>query len=78
MAAVAQGEFAELVDDVVADAEVCGGLAGGAGLGPGEVGLFGGEPAGMSAVSARGVVGDAECVEQVLQFGEGDRVGSCG
>jgi hypothetical protein len=37
-AAVAQGEFAELVDGVVADAEVCGGLVGGLGFGAGVVG----------------------------------------
>jgi hypothetical protein len=36
-AAVAQGELAELVDDVVADAEVLGGL-GWRGFGPGQVG----------------------------------------
>ena len=40
-AAVSEGEFAELVDGVVADAEVCVGLAGGVGFGSGVVGLFG-------------------------------------
>ena len=38
-AAVAEGEFAELVDDIVADAEVFGGGVGWAGFGPGLVGL---------------------------------------
>jgi hypothetical protein len=38
-AAVAQGEFAELVDGVVADAEVLGGVVGGGGFGAGLVGL---------------------------------------
>ena len=38
-AAVAQGEFAELVDGVVADAEVAGGVVGRAGCGSGLVGL---------------------------------------
>lgn len=37
---MAQGEFAELVDGVVADVEVCVGLAVGVGFGSGEVGLF--------------------------------------
>lgn len=69
-AGVAQGEFAEWVDGVVADAELRVGLAGGGGFGSGQVGLFGGEPAGVRAVSACGVVDDAETVEQVLQFGQ--------
>ncbi|MGA7133888.1 MAG: hypothetical protein WBZ15_16365, partial [Mycobacterium sp.] len=38
-AAVAEGEFAELVDDMVADAEVFGGGVGWAGFGPALVGL---------------------------------------
>ena len=38
-AAVAQGEFAELVDGVVADAEVLGGVVVGCGFGAGLVGL---------------------------------------
>ena len=41
-AAVAQGEFAELVDGVVADAKVRAGLAGGVCFGSGEVGRGGG------------------------------------
>lgn len=65
-AAVAQGEFAELVDGVVAYAEVCVGLAGGAGFGSGEVGLFGGEGAGVGAVGSLGVVDGAEFIEQGL------------
>ena len=40
-AGVAQGEFAELVDGVVADAEVFEWLARWVGFGSGEVGLFG-------------------------------------
>jgi hypothetical protein len=39
-AAVAQGEFAELVDGVVADAEMAGGGVGWAGFGPGVIGLY--------------------------------------
>ena len=65
-AAVAQGEFAELVDGVVADAEVCGGLVGGLGFGAGVVGLCGGGVAGVGAVCSLGVVEGAEGVEQGL------------
>ena len=52
-AAVAQGEFAELVDGVVADAEVFGGGGGRAGFGPGVVGLRG---CGVPAVGRGGCV----------------------
>ena len=74
-AAVAQGEFAELVDDVVTDAEVRGGLAGGMGFGSSEVGLFGGDLAGVGAVASLGVVDDAEGVEQGLEISDGGRPG---
>ena len=61
-AAVAQGQFAELVDGVVADAEVCAGLSAGVGFESGVVGLFGGGVAGVGAVSSLGVVDGGEGV----------------
>jgi hypothetical protein len=48
---VAQGEFAELVDGVVADAEVCAVLAVGVGFGSGLVGVLGGGVAWVGAVA---------------------------
>ena len=64
-AAVAQGELAELVDGVVADAEVFGG-AGGVGLGQGVVdGVWCGAGA-VGAVGWFGVVDRGEGVEQLL------------
>ena len=65
-AAVAQGQFAELVDGVVADAEVCAGLAVGVGFGSGSLGLFGGGVSGVGAVRSLGVVDGAEGVQQCL------------
>jgi hypothetical protein len=73
---VSQGEFAELVDDVVADAEGFGGQAWWVGFGSGEVGLFGGELAGVSAVDPLGVVDGGEFVEQCLKVGDGGGSGS--
>ncbi|QYL25977.1 hypothetical protein TM48_00010 [Mycobacterium shottsii] len=70
-AGVVQGEFAELVDGVMADAEVCLWLAGGAGFGACLVGLFGGDGAGVGAVGSLGVLDGAEGVEQGLQFVRG-------
>ena len=75
---MAQGEFAELVDGVVADAEVCAGLAVGVGFGCGLVGVFGGGSAWVGAVGSLGVVDGAEGVEQGLEFGQGARSGSGG
>jgi hypothetical protein len=69
-AAVAQGELAELVDDVVADAEVLGGL-GWRGFGPGQVGRLWCGAGVMGAVGALGVVDDAEVVELGLCLGDG-------
>jgi len=64
---VAQGEFAELVDGVVADAEVCAGLAVGVGFGCGLVGVFGGGSAWVGRwclmANRRGAAGD--CAEPV-------------
>jgi hypothetical protein len=54
-AAVAQGELAELVDGVVADAEVFGGV-GWCGFGPGEVGPLWCGAGVVGAVGALGVV----------------------
>lgn len=54
--AVAQGEFAELIDGVVADAQVCGGLACGGCFGSGGVGVRGCGRWGVGAVDALGVV----------------------
>ncbi len=75
---MAQGEFAELVDDVGADSDGGGGLVAGGGFGAGEVGLFGREVVWVGAVAALGVVDDAEGVEEFLEFGQGGWVGSCG
>ncbi|ORB82859.1 hypothetical protein B1987_02290 [Mycobacterium kansasii] len=65
-AGVAQGEFAGLVDDVVADAKVWVGLVGGAGFGSGRVGLFGGEWAGVGVVAWLGVVDGVKGIEEGL------------
>jgi len=65
-AAVAQGQFAELVDGVVADAEVCLGLTMGVGFGSVVVGLVGGGVSRVGAVSSLGVVDGAEGVQQRL------------
>lgn len=69
-AAVAQGQFAELVDSVVADAEMFDG-AGGCGFGAGGVGLCGRGVRWQGPVGAFGVVDDGEFVEQLLQVGQG-------
>ena len=72
---MAQGEFAELVDGVVADAEVVAGGGGGAGFGQCGVGL------GWCAAFGQGAVGAVRCcrvaegVEQGLQLGDGRRGG---
>lgn len=64
-AAVPQGELAELVDGVVADAEVFGG-AGGRGFGQGLVGRLWCGAGVVGAVRALGVVDPGEAVEQGL------------
>jgi hypothetical protein len=63
---VAQGQFAELVDGVVADAEVGTGLSAGVGFESGEVGLFGGGVSRVRAVGSLGVVDRGEGVQQCL------------
>ena len=63
---MAQGEFAELVDGVVADAEVRAGVVDGVCFGSGGVGLCGGGVAGEGAVGSLGVVEGCEGVEQGL------------
>jgi hypothetical protein len=65
-AGVAQGEFAELVDDVIADAEVSVGGVGWAGFGAGAVSLGWCGAGGQGAVGALGVVEGCEGVEQGL------------
>ena len=75
---MSQGEFAEFVDGVVADAQVCAGLAVGVGFGSGLVGVFGGGVAWVGAVGSLGVVDGGEGVEQGLQFGQGGRSWSGG
>ena len=65
-AAVAQGELAELVDSVVADAEVGTGLCARVGFESGEVGLLGGGVPGVCAVFSLGVVDGGEGVQQCL------------
>ncbi|WP_205875356.1 hypothetical protein [Mycobacterium camsae] len=67
---MAQGEFAELVDGVVADAEVCGGLVGRMCFGSGGVGMVGGEAGGVGAVGALGGVNGAEGSEQGQEVGQ--------
>lgn len=69
-AAVAQGELAELVDGVVADAEVLGG-GGWCGFGQGKVGRLWCGAGVVGAVGTLGVVGVAEVVELGLQFVDG-------
>ena len=64
-AAVAQGELAELVDGVVADAEVFGG-AGGRGFGQSLVGRLWCGAGVVGAVRTLGVVDRSEGVEQGL------------
>ena len=65
-AAVAQGEFAELVDGVVADAEASVGGVWRVGFGAGRVRLSGSGACGQGAVSALGVVDVSEFIKQVL------------
>jgi hypothetical protein len=65
---VAQGEFAELVDGAVADAEDVRGGGGGDDFGQGGVGLLWCAALGQGAVGPGGVVALAEGVEQGLQL----------
>ena len=74
-AAVAQGEFAELVDGVVADAEVSIGVCGGLALGRGCRPVRGWCPA-EGAVGSLGVVDDGEVVQQGLHCGDSGGAGS--
>src|SRR5262249_27347869 len=78
-AAVAQGEFAKLVDGVAADADVLGGGEGRwGGFWEGVVGVGWWGAGVMCAVGAVGVVGVAEAVEEGLSLGEGGGSGAWG
>jgi hypothetical protein len=78
-AAVAQGEFAELVDGVAADMDVfvgCDGRRGGFGSRGGGLCWCGAGV--MGAVGAFGVVDVDEAIEEGLSVGEGGRSGAWG